>query len=141
MDSNERESTQPRPCILVVDDDASVVELIQDALASYCVQGVTQAETALERVRDESIALLIVDLHLPNIDGAELVRRVHDDPSTHNLPIILMSSYDDLRLTAARLGVSATLPKPFRLANFERAVTHLLGRRTNVAPEWDRPLR
>ncbi len=114
-------------CILVIDDDESVLELIEDVLsADYDVEAVTDPFTGLERLKREHYDALIVDLGMPRLDGIELIRRVRARPDTHQLPIIAVSAFDQLRERISEVQVDAVVSKPFSLGQFERTVAEIV---------------
>lgn len=86
------------PCrILLVEDEADQRSLFTMALASvgYHVLGVTDAEDALARLREEPFDLLLTDWYLPGMMGDELVRVVAREYP--GVVTILMSSHDHVR--------------------------------------------
>ena len=114
--------------ILVVDDDADILDLLAEALedegfgvltASDGQQGVTLAHAATPRV-------IVMDLVMPVLDGGAAIRRLKDDPDTHDIPIIAVSA------TLPPPGLTDTIPadvflaKPFDLQVLTDAVTALL---------------
>jgi two-component system, response regulator PdtaR len=99
---------------LVVDDNSAfaenLAEIITDAGGSVDVA--PGGEIALERARSTRYDVLISDMRMPVIGGAELVHRIHRlDPG---LPAIVITAYtnDDDLLAARREGLLAVLPKP-----------------------------
>ena len=119
--------------ILVVDDEESSLQLLQEALevAGYRVftasDGV-QAWDALASGRLKDVALLLTDLVMPNMDGMELARKVtHEYP---DLPILFMSGYaDDIVYANQDMAkVASFLPKPFDVGMLQRRVRELVGR-------------
>jgi CheY-like chemotaxis protein len=58
---------------------------------------------------------VLLDLTMPQMDGAEVSRRLRADPATAGIPIILMSAQPDLRGHSADLPVNERLTKPFDL--------------------------
>jgi DNA-binding NtrC family response regulator len=100
--------------ILVIDDDAIACEFLQEALsrAGYEVDAFTSAKKAL---REELSAydLLMSDIRMPDIDGLQFLRQVHE--KWPELPVILMTAYGSLETTmeALRLGAWDYISKPF----------------------------
>jgi two-component system, chemotaxis family, chemotaxis protein CheY len=103
--------------ILVVEDDAGIRESVEECLASegYAVAAVANGAEALEWLaREPAPELLVVDLVMPVMNGAELLERLRGDVRLREVPVVLM--------TAAMPGVGAPLPradallpKPFEL--------------------------
>lgn len=105
--------------ILIVDDDASTVVLLTMLLQNegYQVQGAhSQAEAAQLIAADEPDVLLL-DIQLPDGSGLDLCRRLHANPQTMDLPILLLSAVEQSAPALAEgleLGGYDFLPKPFR---------------------------
>ena len=84
---------------------------------------------ALELLATEHVDMLIVDWQMPMMNGIKLVRTLRRNPLYADLPIVMMSSSDDLaaRKEAQSLGVMTWLTKPLRVADVERIVAVGLG--------------
>ncbi|MSO82155.1 MAG: response regulator [Acidobacteria bacterium] len=108
---------QGRVRVLVVDDEASIRDLLAKtlALAEYDVDTVADASAALERVRAADYSLLIADLKMPGMDGLTLIRQVKRIRS--DLPVIIITGYssETSAIEAVNLGVAGYLRKPFRV--------------------------
>jgi DNA-binding response OmpR family regulator len=118
-----------RPRILVVDDEASIRDLLAKtlALAEYDVDVAPDGRTALERMRQESYDLLIADLKMPGLDGLSVIREAKRYKST--LPVIIITGYstESAAIEAVNLGVSGYLTKPFRVPQVLAAAAKALG--------------
>jgi excisionase family DNA binding protein len=119
------------PRVLVVDDEASIRELLSKtlALAEYDVETAPDGPTALDRLRvsGEEYDLLIADLKMPGMDGLTLireVRRIHAE-----LPIIIITGFstESSAIEAVNLGVAGYLTKPFRVPQVLAAAAKALG--------------
>ena len=107
------------PVILVIDDEATIREIVADILRmeGYSVITAAHGLTALEQVRAEPqrFALVLLDMIMPEINGEMMVRRLHEiNPA---IKIIICSGYTEQRL---RNGfgtdeIAAFLPKPFQV--------------------------
>lgn len=103
--------------ILIVDDEPGVCHVLQQTLAEekYKVQMAGNVFEALERIRDTSFALAVVDLLLPGMDGLQLAEAIRIiDPGT---PVILMSAYGTVAFEgmASHPAIQHYLHKPFSL--------------------------
>jgi excisionase family DNA binding protein len=127
--SPERNPTSTRPRILVVDDEASIRDLLAKtlALAEYDVEVASDGRTALDRMRHESYDLLIADLKMPGIDGLSVIREAKRYKS--NLAVIIITGYstESAAIEAVNLGVSGYLTKPFRVPQVLAAAAKALG--------------
>ncbi len=103
--------------VFVVDDDAQVRDLLRRLLAGsgYRVEEFELAESVLERIRLEPPDLILLDLHLPDKSGQDVLEAVRADPSTRLLPIVMITGEGgrDAKLLAMQEGVSDFLTKPF----------------------------
>ncbi len=117
----------PQVCILIVDDDISILQLIEDVLAAeYEVEAISDPFEALDRVQHEHYDLLLIDLGMPQLDGIELIRRLRAQPDTRELPIIALSAFDQLRQRVSNVQVDAVVPKPFSLQALEQTISRLI---------------
>jgi excisionase family DNA binding protein len=122
-------SAAERPRILVVDDEASIRDLLAKtlALAEYDVDTAPDGPSALERLRLYSYDLLIADLRLPGVDGLAVIReakRLNAD-----LPVIIITGYstESAAIEAVNLGVAGYLTKPFRVPQVLAAAAKAIG--------------
>jgi len=103
--------------ILVVDDEPSIRELLREVLGAegYAVETAAGKAAALARLAAGDVALLVVDLKLPDLDGLEVCRQVRARQELASLPIIVLSTLDDesSRAAAFAAGANHYLPKPF----------------------------
>jgi CheY-like chemotaxis protein len=81
--------------ILVVEDNESILELIQIVLKSvgHEVLGVSDAETALEAATSSQPRLILMDVQLPGMSGLELAQRLKADPATADIIIVMVSAF------------------------------------------------
>jgi excisionase family DNA binding protein len=126
--STQRHSTE-RPRILVVDDEASIRDLLSKtlALAEYDVDTAPDGRSALERLRLYPYDLLIADLKMPGIDGLSVIREAKRLKS--DLPVIIITGYstETAAIEAVNLGVSGYLTKPFRVPQVLAAAAKAIG--------------
>ncbi len=103
--------------ILVVDDEPDLVELVSYNLRKegFKVSSSSNGEDALEKVRKDGYDLLILDLMLPGIQGAELCRMLRSDPKTEALPIIMLTAKGELadKIRGLETGADDYMTKPF----------------------------
>lgn len=118
-----------RPRVLVVDDEASIRDLLAKtlALAEYEVDVAADGRSALERIRIYAYDLLIVDLKMPGIDGLAVIREAKRYQA--NLPVLIITGYstEASAIEAVNLGVAGYLTKPFRVPQVLAAAAKALG--------------
>jgi len=118
-----------RQRVLVVDDEASIRDLLSKtlALAEYDVDTAPDGTTALDRMRAFSYDLLIADLKMPGMDGLTLIRQAKRIKA--DLPIIIITGFstEASAIEAVNLGVAGYLTKPFRVPQVLAAASKALG--------------
>jgi two-component system, cell cycle sensor histidine kinase and response regulator CckA len=120
-----------RKRVLVVDDEASIRDLLSKTLAikEYEVDTAADGATALERMRTTSPGydLLIADLKMPGMDGLTLIRQAKKLKA--DLPVIIITGFstESSAIDALNLGVSGYLTKPFRIPQVLDAAAKALG--------------
>jgi CheY-like chemotaxis protein len=112
-------SAQLKPFALVVDNDAENCEAIAEALKGVGVRAlrVRTGADALRLARDLTPDLIVIDYKLPDLGGAEVCRRLRDDPETEPLPIIAVTGAPDA-LRREGCVADAVLSKPCGLDTF-----------------------
>jgi two-component system phosphate regulon response regulator PhoB len=104
--------------ILVVEDEPDLVEMVSYTLrqAGFTVHAVGDGATALQEVRRQKPALILLDLMLPDMAGTEVCRRIRRDPEIRDVPIVMMTaafpSVDDAD-RGLTLGADEYVVKPF----------------------------
>ena len=121
--------TAARPRVLVVDDEASIRDLLAKtlALADYDVDVAPDGRSALERMRLYPYDLLIADLKMPGMDGLAVIREAKRYKA--DLPVIIITGYstESSAIEAVNLGVAGYLTKPFRVPQVLAAAAKALG--------------
>ena len=118
-----------RPRVLVVDDEASIRDLLAKtlALAEYDVDVSPDGRSALERMRMYPYDLLIADLKMPGMDGLTVIREAKRFKA--DLPVIIITGFstESSAIEAVNLGVAGYLTKPFRVPQVLAAAARALG--------------
>jgi adenylate cyclase len=104
------------PLILVVDDVADNVEILQLRLESqgYEVISATDGDAALAAIRDQLPDLVLLDIMMPKLDGIAAVKALKADPSLPFIPVILVTARADAKdvVTGLEAGADDYLTKP-----------------------------
>jgi putative two-component system response regulator len=114
-------SASPLPVarILIVDDNLTIISLLQYALRQegYRVVVAQDGQEALDRVAAEPPELILLDLDLPILSGDEVCRRLKNDPATRTIPVVMLTALGELenKLAAWDYGADEFLTKPFRV--------------------------
>ena len=115
--------------VLIVDDVKANVDMLVEALrADYKVGVALDGEAALRAVERSAPDLLLLDIVMPGIDGYEVCRRLRADAATREIPIMFLSSLEDVRDKARgfELGGNDYLTKPFEILEVKARVRSLL---------------
>lgn len=121
-----RLTTANLPHLLYVEDDSASQLLVRKALADFAqVQVVGTGHLALQRIFEESPALVLLDFHLPDMDGDALLNQLRAHPSTRNVAVILLSATPDIEHLLA-LNCQGVLSKPVDLGELRLLVRKLL---------------
>jgi phosphoserine phosphatase RsbU/P len=103
--------------ILIVDDEPYNVDYIEQELeeSEYKTIVAVNGQDALEKVQSESPDLILLDIMMPIMDGFEVLTRLKANPSTRDIPVIVISASNDLQsvVKGIQIGAEDYLPKPF----------------------------
>jgi signal transduction histidine kinase/DNA-binding response OmpR family regulator len=82
--------------VLAIDDDPMVIELLQAVLTGegFTVVGALSGADGVRAAKEEQPGLIICDLLMPGVDGFEVVERLHADPTTAHIPIVVLTAKD-----------------------------------------------
>lgn len=119
------------PLILVVDDDASILETVSSILAmeGYAVETATNGREALEKLGHTRPFLVLLDMRMPILDGWGFAREMK--ARGESVPIVVMTAAQDARRWANEIGAAAYVPKPFEVPDLLDTVERLQGRYSN----------
>jgi sigma-B regulation protein RsbU (phosphoserine phosphatase) len=115
--------------ILIVDDTASNVDILVAALRHDYKQSVAlNGESALQSIERNRPDLVLLDILMPGIDGYEVCRRLRASPQTHEIPIMFLSSLEEVqdKTRGFELGANDYVTKPFELLEVKARVRSLL---------------
>ena len=116
--------------ILVADDRATSRELVRIALerSGYDVSEAVDGRDALEQIRNSIPDLVILDLHMPVVDGFAVVEEIRLDQRLRGLHVVALtaSAMEGDRQKALAAGFDGFLTKPLSLAALRKELTGLL---------------
>ncbi len=132
-----------RQTILVVDDEPDIVEIIQYNLekSGFDVIVAADGSAALEKARDETPDLIVLDLMLPGLEGTDVCRILKQDERTRSIPILMLTAKSEEidRIIGLELGADDYVVKPFSPREIALRIRNILRRRS--APETPGPVR
>jgi len=87
------ERTQAKKTILVVDDEPDIRSLMKDILESYGFETVLASshKDCLEKLKDHSPDLILLDIMMPEVDGWETLRAIKKNPGTRDIPVAMLT--------------------------------------------------
>jgi adenylate cyclase len=119
----------PDPLILVVDDLAQNVRLLEAVLSprGFRVAAASSGEQALDVLSKEPPDVVVLDILMPGMDGYEVCRRIRQDPGTAFLPVIMITaSGEEEKIRAIEAGADDFVSKPFDQAELLARVRSLV---------------
>lgn len=130
----------PEARVLVVDDEAMIVELLTVSLRfqGFAVASASDGAQALDVARSFRPDALIVDVMMPGMDGFGLLRRLRADGV--DAPVLFLTARDDVqdKVTGLTLGADDYVTKPFSLEEVVARLRVILRRARGSAPERER---
>ncbi|HXL15477.1 MAG TPA: response regulator [Methylomirabilota bacterium] len=119
-------ATQPRARVLVVDDEADLVRILQFGLQAigYQVETASDGQEALKKARETQPDIILLDLMLPKLDGYKVCRLLKFDERYKNIPIIILSArtQEGDQLLAMEMGANRFITKPY---DFAEVLSHI----------------
>jgi serine phosphatase RsbU (regulator of sigma subunit) len=117
--------------ILVVEDDATLRELLSYRLADHCtVMTAVDGVDALEKIGERRPDLIVCDVMMPRMDGFTLLDKLQEDRETRAIPFVFLTARtdEDARIKGLRLGVDDFITKPFDMEQLLSRTKRLLER-------------
>jgi DNA-binding response OmpR family regulator len=124
-----RRSDASRPMVLIVDDRAEARDLYCACLefhgfdAQAAEDGASGIAMALAKAPDA----MVLDFSMPEMDGAEVLRRLKEDWRTRAIPVVMLTAIPELVDAVVRLACAAFLEKPCEPEVLVRTITDLVG--------------
>lgn len=134
--TNQNLEKQPSLKVLVVDDEENIQELIRLGLRyeGFQVESASNGPDGISAAQRLSPDLVILDLMLPGMDGLEVCRRMRANPTTQDVPILMLTAKDEVhdRVTGLDTGADDYLTKPFDFEELVARVKAILRRQQRV---------
>jgi CheY-like chemotaxis protein len=120
--------SQARHTILYIEDNVSNLKLIERILARHSnvdLIAAMQGRMGLDLARQHLPQLILLDLHLPDVAGDEVLQQLRDDPATANIPVVMVSADATPRQVQRLLagGAAAYVTKPIDVKELLRVVS------------------
>jgi two-component system, OmpR family, response regulator MprA len=130
MDQNsqvqEQQTNQSTPPVLVIDDEESIIDLIRLGLKyeGFEVVAANDGKEGIAAAQRTNPVFIILDWMLPDMDGLEVIRLLRSNPTTKDIPILLLTAKGEVgsRVQGLNTGADDYLTKPF---SFEELVARI----------------
>ncbi|WP_037294157.1 response regulator, partial [Ruminococcus flavefaciens] len=110
--------------VLIVDDEYIEREIL-GAMLSDCYEVIYAADgaAALDIIRQEKyyLSLVLLDLHMPVLDGYSVLKVMHSDQELKHIPVIVLTSEKEAEVSSLQLGASDFISKPYEAPDVIRA--------------------
>lgn len=126
--------------LLIIDDDLDLVALMKSSLGKeFQILEEGRGANAFERVLTEKPDFIMLDLHMPNVDGFEVLEQIMSNPKTNSIPVICISADDsaETRQRAAQIGSIGFIKKPFDRKNLLADLKSTLGNINSILTSND----
>ncbi len=132
--------------VLVVDDSMSMRAIIKKiiGMSGFDVGEIAEAGNGLEalaKLEDFWADVVLSDIHMPEMDGVELLKKIKGNPATEDLPVVMITteSRDEVVSRALEMGAAGYIKKPFRPEDIKALLGEILGGEENVGEDQSEP--
>ncbi len=125
--------------IYCVEDDTSILDLLTYSLkqTGYEVKGFSSAVSFIKETQKNKPNLVLLDLMLPDGNGFDILKNLKSNPSTSNIPVIILTAKNNEfeKVTGLDLGADDYMTKPFSIIELIARIKAVLRRYENVNGE------
>ena len=119
-------------CILVVDDEANIREIVSlclQRLGGWKVLTAASGQEALQQVQVETPDAIVLDVIMPEMDGFMFLKYLRADPNIEPIPVVLLTanSYLPDPQLLPTLGIALTISKPFQPLDLVQKIAQVVG--------------
>ena len=119
--------------ILIIDDDQAQHEILGEhlELAGYNALHATSSEEGFALLKKNSIALILLDINMPKMDGFQTIEILRNNPQTRNIPVLFLTSLDRqyLKIKGLELGADDYVTKPYNGAELVARIKAIIRRK------------
>jgi len=114
--------------LLIIDNDAEVLNVMQEALIyeGFEVKTLTETNTIFDVIGEYQPDMILIDYILDGINGGETCHQIKTNPHTSFIPVIIVSAYPKVILSLGNYRSDAFLAKPFGLDELVKLVNSLM---------------
>ena len=128
--------------VLVVDDSMSMRAIIKKiiGMSGFDVGEIAEAGNGLEALamlEDFWADVVLTDIHMPEMDGVELLKKIKSNPVTEDLAVVMITteSRDEVVSGALEMGAAGYIKKPFRPEDIKALLGEILGGEKDVGED------
>jgi len=130
--------------VLIVDENETVRDLVRQQLSAWALasESASSGQSGLDLLRREQKAgrpfpIVVLDMHMPDMDGTHFARTVKNDPALKNTKLLVMTSADSPldAFTSGSLGFSGSLSKPPKLEELYERLASLIEPHSSMKQE------
>lgn len=125
-----RNNSSEKPCIYIVDDDATMRLLMTDALEDddYVLMEFSNGMDVLEAIRNHQPDMVLLDVKMPKMDGFEVCTKIRDNYGDINTSVVMVTGLEDSDSIekAFKVGATAFINKPINRITFPHDIRYLL---------------
>ena len=126
--------------ILIIDDSASIISIIKTVLREHGFEALSAstAETGLRLAGEEHPDLIVLDRHMPEMDGNDVLIRLKNDTFLSEIPVIMLTSENKMEEIrgSMSLGAAAYIIKPFQPKDFITKLNAVLAKKGASSGTW-----
>jgi len=117
--------------VLIIDDEAIIVEMMKDTFESRGIPAETALSGAegLVKAADLNPGAIVVDLKMPKMDGYEVIRRLKENNDTRSIPVVVFTSVEihECRSKCVELGAADVYSKSDDRSELIQRIKELIG--------------
>ena len=133
------EKSAPSSTMLIIDDSDEMVSFLESHFSEkYEVLTARDGIEALDLLTKREVGIIISDWMMPHMDGAELCRRVRNNPLTSHIPFVMLTAKtdDDSKVEGMDVGADAYIEKPFSIEYLEACIRNMLQMRLHLMKKF-----
>ena len=115
--------------ILIAEDDIDVMTVLGEGLEDYEIVSAYDGEDALEKIKETGPDLILLDIMMPGINGADLNKKLKKDKKLKDIPVIIITGRTNMEGLFSDSGenrVDGFLEKPFTLKVLKAEIERVL---------------
>lgn len=134
--NHQDQNGQPKLKVLVIDDETNIIEFIKLGLGyeGFQVESASDGPQGLAAAQRVDPDIVVLDLMLPGMDGLEVCRRLRTNPTTQDVPVLMLTAKDEVRdrVVGLETGADDYLVKPFDFVELLARIRAILRRQRRV---------